>query len=169
MPRECNVEADVLSRQEDFDDWGVAPVFFRFIDSMWGPHTVDRFADEFNKKLPVFNSKFWSPNCTQVDAFSCDWSDDCNWLVPPISLVGKAVKHVKACKALATLVVPAWPSAPFWPMLFSPNSCYSTLVVDILKFSDPKFIFVQGRNPNSIFGTSKMTSAVLCIKLDGRS
>ena len=107
VPRTENVEADLLSRQEDFDDWGVLVEFFNFLD---GLYTVDRFADQFNSKLPVFNSKYWGPSSSQVDAFSCDWSKDHNWLVPPISLVRKVLKHVKVCRALATLVVPAWPS-----------------------------------------------------------
>lgn len=169
VPRDENVEADILSRQEDFDDWGVTVEFFKFIDTKWGPHTVDRFADEFNHKLPVFNSKFWCPSTSQVDAFSGDWSKERNWLIPPISLVGRAIKHVKVCRALATLIVPSWPSAPFWPLLFSSNSSFSNLVVEVMRFSDPKHIFVQGRNPNSIFGTSKMTSEVLCLRLDGRN
>ena len=81
------------------------------MNGLWGPHTVDRFADDFNYKIPVFNSKCWCALSSQVDAFSCDWSHDNNWLVPPIDMVGAAVKHVAVCKAQATLVIPAWHSA----------------------------------------------------------
>ena len=168
IPRAGNEVADKLSRTEDFDDWGVSREFFQFIDSKWGPHSIDRFADEFNCKISVFNSKYWSPASGGVDAFSFDWGQDCNWLVPPIALVGRAISHVKVCKALATLVVPAWPSAPFWPLLFSSSSSFKGMVTEVMSFSDPQHIFVQGRNPNSIFGTPKFTSDVLCIRLDGR-
>ena len=149
VPKAQNVRADELSRQEDFDDWGVSHEFFRFMDMQWCPHTVDRFADEYNHKVAVFNAKFWSPRCSGVDAFAWDWGNDMNWLVPPISLVGKAIKHVKACKAVATLVVPSWPSAPLWPLLFSQRSSFSFMVVECMRFTDPRFIFIQGRNPNS--------------------
>ena len=77
-----NVQADMISREIDFDDWGVSPEFFKFIDNIWGPHTVDRFADEENTKLQKFNSKYWFPGTYQVDTFSCDGSNENNWLVP---------------------------------------------------------------------------------------
>ena len=76
--------------------------------------------------------------------------------------------HVKACRALATLVVPSWPSAPFWPLLFAQGSSVNPMVTEVMNFSDPKHIFIQGRNPNSIFGTSRFSSDVLCIRLDGK-
>lgn len=86
--------ADYLSKEIDFDDWGVSQLFFSFMDSIWGPHTVDRFADNYNAKLPRFNSKFCCPNSSQVDAFSVSWQSDNNWIVPPIATVGQAIKHV---------------------------------------------------------------------------
>ncbi|XP_072014262.1 uncharacterized protein [Amphiura filiformis] len=48
VPREENTLADSLSREIDFDDWGVSQSFFNFMDSLWGPHSVDRFADNQN-------------------------------------------------------------------------------------------------------------------------
>ena len=95
------------------------------------------------------------------------WNCENNWLVPPISLVGRAVKHVKASGARATLVVPSWPSAPFWPLLFSAESRFTRTVVQVIKFSDPSLIFVQGRNHKSIFGSVEFKSEVLCVRLDG--
>jgi hypothetical protein len=102
-----------------------------------------------------------------VDAFAFDWGKDLNWLVPPVGLVGRTIKHVKASCALATLIVPAWRSAPFWPLLFSPCSSFNHMVIDVVEFPDAKGIFVQGRNVNSIFGTPRMNSGVMCVKLNG--
>ena len=53
-PKDQNLEADLLSREVDPDDWGVSQEFFKFMDGLWGPHTVDRFADNLNAKLPNF-------------------------------------------------------------------------------------------------------------------
>jgi hypothetical protein len=53
-----------------------------------------------------------------VDCFTQDWGSSYNWLVPPVYLVSKAILHVLYCRARATLVVPKWPSSPFWPILF---------------------------------------------------
>ena len=171
VPREENALADALSREVDFDDWGVSQIFFKFMDSLWGPHSVDRFADDHNAKLKTFNSKYWCPNTSQVDAFAVSWQGENNWLVPPIApidLVGQAVKHLKACKAQATLVIPYWPSAAFWPILFSCDSTVVSVVDKVIRFSDPSFIYVQGRNKNSIFGSDRFTSEVLCVRLNGR-
>ena len=46
IPRTLNEMADCLSREVDWDDWGVSMAFFRYMDGMCGPHTVDRFADQ---------------------------------------------------------------------------------------------------------------------------
>jgi hypothetical protein len=46
IPRIENQRADFLSRIIDIDDWGTIVDFFQLLDSLWGPHTVDRFAPE---------------------------------------------------------------------------------------------------------------------------
>ena len=168
VPREENVRADLLSRQEDWDDWGISHEFFSFVDGRWGPHTVDRFADNFNAKLPKFNSRYWCPGSSLVDAFTVSWHGENNWLVPPIYLVGDTIKHLHVSHASGTLVVPEWPSAVFYPLLFSSNSPFRHMIVDIARFNDPERIFVQGRNMNSIFGSHRMQSAALCIRLVSR-
>jgi hypothetical protein len=167
IPRSENEAADLLSRMVDYDDWGVSCEFFKFMDGIWGPHTVDRFADHLNAKIPNFNSKYWCPNTSQVDAFAINWSSDNNWLVPPISAIPAVIRHMVACKAEGTLVVPIWPSACFWPLLFSSFSRFYYLVRHCIQFSDPAHIFVQGRNMNALFGSSFFTSKVMCIKLVG--
>lgn len=40
------------------------------MESLYGPHTVDRLADSNNKKLNRFNSKFFTPGTSGVDAFA---------------------------------------------------------------------------------------------------
>ena len=152
VPRDQNDKADAFlttrlkSRVVDFDDWGVSRIFFQFIDGLWGPHSVDRFADDLNAKLPKFNSKFWCPKTDQVDAFSCNWAGENNWLVPSIALIGKVLKHLHACSAVGTLVIPEWQSSAFWPLLFSERRPYYHMVSHVLRFDDPYGIFVQGRN-----------------------
>ena len=74
VPRKENSRADELSRIIDFDDWGVSDEFFQFVDKIWGPHTVDRFADDVNAKITRFNSKYWCPNTEAVDAFLSNWT-----------------------------------------------------------------------------------------------
>ena len=106
VPRHKNQIADVLSTSYDFDDWETTDALFRYLNSLWGPFTIDRFADNKNAKLKKFNSKFWFPDDTsQVDAFTIGWENDNNYLVPEV------IKHLQSSKGQGTLVVPFWPSA----------------------------------------------------------
>ena len=87
--------------------------------------------------------------------------------MPPIASIGQVLNHVKVCSAVGTLVVPYWPSAPFWPLLFSEHSDFRFLISGSVKIDNPEGVFVQGRNKNSIFGTMKFQSPVLCLRLNG--
>ena len=61
IPRERNELADYYSRMVDNDDWMLNPATFNWLNSFWGPYTVDRFASATNAQLPRFNSRFWVP------------------------------------------------------------------------------------------------------------
>jgi hypothetical protein len=43
-PREYNTVADNISKFSNTDDWEVLKAFFEYIDYMWWPHDIDRFA-----------------------------------------------------------------------------------------------------------------------------
>ena len=79
VPRELNGRADFLSRIIDYDDWFLNPPVYVDLDSAWGPHTVDRFADFHNRQTLRFNSKCWNPGSEAVDAFTVDWGQENNW------------------------------------------------------------------------------------------
>lgn len=163
--RDLNSEADMYSRIVDLDDYGVTTEFFEFVDNMFGPHGIDRFANEHNFKVERYNSLFWTPSTEAVDAFSQDWENENNWCVPPVVLVPRALNHLVYCKGNGTFVVPYWPSSPFFPLIFGENSHLKPFIQDILLFSDPSGIYVQGNNKESIFGSSKFTSKVVVVRI----
>ena len=113
VPRDHNSVADSISKMSCSDNWGVSDDFFQFMNSLWGPFDIDRFATSDNRKLFRYNSRFLDYQCKAVDAFSQNWHDTNNWLVPPIHLVSKAVFHLLACGGRGVLIVPKWPSASF--------------------------------------------------------
>ena len=70
LPRTKNEQADYLSRLVDPDDWALGPTYFSILDQIWGPHTIDRFASDYNTHATRFNSCYWNPGPEAVDAFT---------------------------------------------------------------------------------------------------
>ena len=127
----------------DFDDWRVKRYYFLLAEEKWGPHSVDRFANHKNTQLPRFNSRFWRPGTEAVDAFSVSWVGENNWLVPPIFLIPRVLNHMFALGGHGTLVVPDWPSAPFWPLLFTDQGV-SLIFSDFFEIPMGTDVFVLG-------------------------
>ena len=117
--RRQNARADFFSKVIDFDNYSVHDNVFKQLDYLWGPHSIDRFASSYNPKLSRFSSRFLPPGTDAVDCFTQDWSSENNWLVPPISLIGKLLSHMHESKAVGTLIVPMWKSSYLWPLLCS--------------------------------------------------
>lgn len=83
----------------DYDDWGVSKDISDWLSQQWRPYTVNRFASYYNAKLGRFNSRFWNPGTEGVDAFTLQWNNEMNWLVPPVYLVPRLIKDMERCKA----------------------------------------------------------------------
>ena len=132
IPRDKNEIADSLSRLVDVDDWAVSMATFQWLDAIWGPHTVDRFATDYNTNLPRFNARFWVPGVEAVDAFAQPWLGENNWLVPPPCLVDRVLHKLEREKASGTLVVPLWRSAVFWPSVCPDGDHLNSGVMDWL-------------------------------------
>ena len=106
IPRSENDKADLISRIIDHDDWVITEEFFKFISDMYGPFTIDRFANFNNRKTFRYNSKFWNPESEAVDCFTQDWRNENNWLVPPINLIVSVIRHLLYCKTRGVLITP---------------------------------------------------------------
>ena len=169
VPRELNTCADYISNIIDFDDWYTTQGFFAHLDHIWGPHTVDRFANALNAHLPGFNSRFRVPGTEAVDSFSVSWAAENNWLVPPVHCIIRVIQHLLVCSAFGTLVVPYWPSNAFWPFLFASSLDCQPYIVDSIYFPDPSGIFALGCYKDSLIGSDKFNSAVSAVRIDARN
>ena len=169
VPRSSNEQADYLSRIVDFDDWSVSPHIFRFLDLKWGPHSIDRFADEHNHLLPRFDSRFWNPYCEAMDTFTRSWDFDNNWVCPPPHLVPRTLRHMRSCCAQGTLIVPLWRSAPFWPLLTTDGSHLAHFVEDWVDLPPLKTTFCMGRHSSGVFGRENLNFRVLAVRINFRS
>ena len=165
VPRELNACADAISHIVDFDDLYTTPEFFTHLDRLWGPHTVDRFANAANAHLPRFNSRFRVPGTEAVDAFSISWYGENNWLVHPVHCITRVVQHLLVCGAVGTLIVPYWPSNVFWPFLFANATQFQPYVLEYIHFPDPSGIFALGCYKDSLIGSDRFNSAVLAVRI----
>ena len=69
-------------------------------------------------------------NCTGVDAFTENWGNIFGLFVPPIILVARVIKKMKFQSVKGVLVVPAWQSANFWPLLCTKEGFFNKQVKD---------------------------------------
>ncbi len=166
VPRDQNAEADEASRIVDFDDWGVRPTFFLLSEQRWGPHTIDRFADHRNAKLPRFNSKYYVPGTEAVDAFACNWKGDMNWLCPPIAMIARTILHLQDCQARGTLAIPEWRSQPYFHLLASDEVNFNGCVKDFLRFPVGTLLFNRASQSASVFNNQFCQSPFLLLLLD---
>ena len=88
-------------------------------------------------------------------AFSFDWSNEANLLVPPTYLIPRAITHFlkSLTKPKAILICPSWLSAPFWPLLASGQDTYFPFVKDLYLIENPATCIKLGDNKKSILSS----------------
>ena len=164
IPRSLNERADHLSRCKDCDDWEVSKWVFDSLEQKWGTFTVDRFASNYNNKCKRFNSKWWVPDTEGVNALHQNWAKpENNWLVPPPRMVLLTLQKMEVDKGQGALILPDWPSAPFYPVIFKGK--YTRFVKEILRL--PKLnIINKGLGNNGIFESNPLAFDMLALRLD---
>ena len=164
IPREKNQLAGYLSRIIDYDDWYLDPSMFVRLDNLWGPNSVDRFSNHLNTHLPRFNSRHADIGSEAIDIFTAHWSGENNWCCPPPALIPRVLRHAEICKAWGTLIVPAWESSSFWPLIY-PNGCDLAHFVEAfvsLPLSDN--LFHPGESGHGLFQGGMPNSAVYALR-----
>ena len=111
--------ADRPSRQVFVDaEWQLnRGVFLNVLSHLDFAPTIDLFASSVNTQLPVYVSYQPDPNAHDIDAFSIDWGGLKFYAFPPFSCISRCLQKIKADKAHGILVVPNWPTQPFYPLL----------------------------------------------------
>ena len=111
-----NTEADLGSRQfSDTTEWHLKPLIFSDITKIYGCPEIDLFASRLNYQLDQFVSWRPDPLCTAVDAFTLNWNDwNYIYIFCPFSLMGKVVQKLRLDQAEALLILPYWPSQPWF-------------------------------------------------------
>ena len=81
-------------------------------------------------------------------------------------LVNRTLRHVEVCKAMGTLIVPAWKSASYWPLLCADGYHLAPFVHECMLISYFETLFLYGKSGNSIGDSLNSDSIILCLWLD---
>lgn len=109
--------------KEDFffnsDDWSVSDYIFKYFEKMYGPHTINVFANCKNKTVKRFYLKYWNPGATGGDSFVYYCSGVNCWILLPPFFACKVLKQIQLCHARGILIITKWLSSLFWPMIWN--------------------------------------------------
>lgn len=112
-----NVVADRESRVLKVDtEWELADYAFDKIIVLLGAPEYDLFASIQNHKCERYASWKLDPCSETVDAFTINWKYLNFYAFPPFCLVAKVLHKIIMDKAEGILVVPIWPSQPWYPL-----------------------------------------------------
>ena len=161
IPRDLNSQADFVSEIRNCDDWQLTPQCFHTLEHMWGPRPLDCFASYYNAKTPRFFSHFWNLGTAGVDAFFQSWEGENCLVVPPVSIITRVLSYISLQNVAVTLVVPAWPSASFWPLLWQR---YSSLIKQYCYFKG-NYACCHGRARRSLTGSSNWNDYIIAGRL----
>ena len=107
---------------------------------------IDRFATNYSTKCAIFNSKFCCPGTAGIDSLKQSWIDELNWVVPPPSFICNTIQKIRTERCKGTLVIPAWQSASYWPLIFPDGINLHYIFTDHRKFSSNIVKAGLGRN-----------------------
>ena len=106
------------------------------------------------------------PGSEAVDTFTVDWRGENNWWCPPIYLVPRLLRHARQCATVGTLVVPVWPSAPFWPILCPRRDSLAGYVRAWCDLPLYEGLFVSTRSGAVLFKGEVPNTRVLALRVD---
>ena len=109
IPGTVNIEADKQSRViVDGTEWKLNPALFQKIVEKFGKLVIDLFATRINKQLGRYVSWHPEPEAIAVNALSLTWNNNCFYMFPPFSLVGRVLAKIHRDMTNAVIVVPYW-------------------------------------------------------------
>ena len=119
IPGVENVLVDEKSRKfADNLEWKLGDKLFEKVVENFGEPNIDLFASRLNRKTELFVSWLPDPEAAAIDAFSLHWSQfELIYAFPPFSLVGQTIAKILEDGARAILLVPWWPTKPWWGRL----------------------------------------------------
>ena len=124
IPGVENVKADYKSRNfSDNVEWSLSNNLFNNVCEHFGHPDVDLFASRLNNKKPKYVSFTPDPGAFAIDAFTISWREfKLFYAFPPFSCIFKTIRKIVQDQATGILIVPWWPSQPWWARLHKLSS-----------------------------------------------
>lgn len=114
-----NTKADFLSRHTlHQSEWCLNREVFTMITHLWGTPSIDLFASRRNRQVDTFCSLDPREGPWAVDALSIVWYWDLAYAFPPLPLIPRVLKKIKAEKARVIVIAPFWPKRAWFSMLW---------------------------------------------------
>jgi hypothetical protein len=110
--------ADEGTRIVDKHDWGLSFEDFQHLQQSFPTFTVDLFASPTNFKVDKYFSLFTWHDAAAVDAFTQSWDNEVIFACPPTNQIVPTWRRLQHTTSPALLIIPRWPAALFWPVLF---------------------------------------------------
>ena len=108
--------ADWGSRISNMDtEWELSEEAFRVIVKKFGVPEIDLFASRINRKCWRYCSWERDPEALAINALTVEWKKFFWYAFPPFSLISKVIKKIKEEGSTGILLVPLWPSQPWFP------------------------------------------------------
>ena len=74
------------------------------------------------------------------------------------------IRHAQVCAAKGTLIVPCWPSAPFWSLVCKTDGQLASFVTMIMELPLTKDLFLPGLSGSVIFNGNIPNTKVWVLK-----
>jgi hypothetical protein len=119
LPGSTNIIADKESRHLYREgEWMLNPAHVNTAISKFNfQPEIDLFASRLNKQFTKYCSYRPDPEATYIDAFSLPWNNLKFYCFPPFSCILQAVQKIQQEKATGLLVIPNWPTQPWFPLI----------------------------------------------------
>ena len=78
---------------------------------------IDLFASRINCQITPYISYRAEPAAYAINAFHMLWQHHLSYALPPFSLITRVLQKIQEEKATGLLLVPKWPTQPWWPKL----------------------------------------------------
>jgi hypothetical protein len=135
---------------------------FDLVEEVWGPHTIDCFANYYNTKTRRFFSSHCSPGCTGMDFFVQSITGENCFVVPPICLIARTLHYLQIHKEKETVIVQFWPSSYFWPV----TSRHLSSFIVKYKVLNGKEALTHGKNTNCLLGLERFCGKMLALRVN---